>query len=94
MNDFKIGDECWLFYTSYGRSAWDDCTIVDPKHLELTKGTIVDIEPNHDNVYIYIKGEKDLVSISFIYFEDWVFKSKNSAIDAMIERVRGIKTDE
>ncbi len=94
MNDFKISDECWLFYTSYGRGPWDECTVVYPEHLELTQGTIIDIEPNHDNVYIYIKGQGALVSIGYTFFEDWIFKSKNSAIDAMIERLMGIKTDE
>lgn len=91
MNDFKIHDECWLFYTNYGKNSWVGSTVVYPEHLEITQGTIVDIEPNHDNVYIYVKCEAQLISVGYTFLENWVFKSRQTAIDAMTERLQGLK---
>lgn len=93
MNDFKIGDICWFFYTNYGKKCWEDSTVVYPEHVEITQATIVDIEPKHDNVYLYVKGERDLVSIGRTHFEEWVYKSRNAAIDSFVERLKGMMED-
>src|SRR6267154_2233950 len=91
MNEFKVGDECWMFYSNYGASAWAGSTVIYPEHLEITQGKIVDIEENHVNVYIYVKGESQLISIGWTFFENWIFKSKSEAINAMIARLEELK---
>ncbi len=94
MNEFKAGDECWLFYTNYGRTSWPESTIIYPEKLEIIQGKIVDIEQNHDNVYVYVKGESQLISIGYTFFNDCVFKSKHEAIDAMVARLQELKEEQ
>ena len=94
MNEFKVGDECWMFYTTYGRSCWDETTIIYPEHTEIMQGRIVDINPEHDSVYIYICGEPNMVVMGYTFFEDWVYKSKSQAIDAMISRLQAMRNEE
>ncbi len=94
MNEFKIGDEAWMLYTNYGRSSWANTTIIYPVETEIMQGTIVDINMKHDSVYIYISGETELVVIGYTYFEEWAFKSKSEAIDAMIARLEAMREEE
>jgi len=88
MNDLKVGDECWIFYTNYGKSCWIESTVIYPEYLEITKAIIIDIEPKNDNVYLYVKGESQLISIGWTFFENWAFKSKQLALEAMMKRLQ------
>ena len=93
MSEFKVGDEVWFFYTTYGKSASKYVTTIFPSETEIHKGFIVDILENIDVVYIYMKEEKDLISIAWTYFEEWVYKTKQEAIDAMIQKMQDMQEE-
>jgi len=56
-------------------------------------GQIIDIEEKRDNVFIYVEGEKELLSIGWAFFEDWMCKSKSEAIYLMIKRLEELRDE-
>ncbi len=94
MSDFKVGDKVWFFHTMYGRTCWHETTVIYPEHAEILQGKIVDINPKHDSVYIYLNGESTLVVMGYTFFEVHAFKSKSEAIDAMILRLEELTGEE
>lgn len=89
MKNFKIGDEVWFFYTQLGQNKWmDGNTIVMPDQIELIQGKIINANSNDDYVHIYIKGEQLLLTLSFTFFDNYVFKTKQDAINGMIKSMQ------
>lgn len=94
MNNFKVGDECWFFYTSYGVGRWhEDDTVIYPIETELISGKIVSINENKDTVHVYIAGDKTILDAGYTFFHEWYFKSKQEAIDAMTKRMQELKNE-
>lgn len=93
MSDFKAGDDVWFFYTTYGKNASKYVTTIFPSETQIHKGFIVDILDKDDLVYIYMKDEKELITIGWPYFEEWVYKTKQEALDAMIKSLQDMKEE-
>ena len=92
--DFSVGQTVYFFHTEYGRTCWgEDNTIVYPTELELLQGRICDINQNMDYVTIEVKGDSELIRIGYTYFHDWVFKSKEDAIDALLGKLNDMRVN-
>jgi len=93
MNIPKIGDKVWFFFTDLGRRAWhDDATLVYPNVLDITSGTVVFFKEFRDEIHLYIDGCNEIATIGIDYLDDeWVFCSKEEAINAMIRRLDGLR---
>jgi len=86
-----IGDEVCFFYTCFGQKKWgDDDTIVCPNYLELLYGKIVSMNENKDYVHIYVEGVKEILSIPYCYFENYIFESVEKAIAAMTKQLQNL----
>ena len=84
MNEFKVNDEVWFFYTNYGRHRWgEEDTIIYPNKVELFHGKIVFINEDKDSIHIYIDNIRYVLDLGFCFFNDYVFRSKNEAIESM-----------
>lgn len=89
MKNFKIGDNVWFFYTEFGKHTWhDEITMIYPHYVELFSGKIVNANSDKDYVHVYIDGEQTLVAFGYVYFDTYVFKTKQDAINKMIESMQ------
>lgn len=93
MNEFKVGDEVWFFWTYTSRSFWgEDENPVFPKNLEIEKGKIVYFNENKDTVHVYVDGcEGAICKFGCVFHMDYFFKSKQEAIEAMIKQLEKLK---
>lgn len=92
MSHFKINDEVWFFYTQYGRTAWgDDATLIYPQEVEIVTGNIVNFNDKRDCVHIYVKDCEKIVEIGWTFFDEWVYETKQEAVDAMIKRMQDME---
>lgn len=92
MNNFKVGDEVWFFYTNYGRNCWgEEDTIIYPTQTEILSGKIVLINEDKDYVHIYVDKITTILDMGYTFFNEWVFKSKQEAIDAMLKQLEKLK---
>lgn len=88
MTDFKEGDEVWFFWTYKTSDFWGECgNGVFSKSLYLNNGTLVYLNENRDEAHVYVRGDKELVKFGFCFLNDYVFKTKQAAIDAMSNRL-------
>ena len=89
MENFKIGDEVWFFYTDAGRNTWhEEITMIYPHYIELCTGKIVNTNPDKDYVHVYVNGEQTLLEFGYVFFHTYVFKTKQDAIDKMIKSMK------
>lgn len=90
--EIKVGDEVWFFYTNYGRHSWGDYdTIIYPQEIELISGIIVSIDPYMDSVHIKTKDCDESIDIGLTFFNEWLYKSKNDAINGMVNKMQKLK---
>lgn len=89
MNEFKVGDEVWFFHTGYGMRSWgDNETLIYPSHLEINLGQLVYFNEKIDKAHIYVNGIENVAVLGTTFFSEWVFKTKQEAIDAMIAHIK------
>lgn len=93
MNEFKIGDEVWFFSTSSGRYNWNDTTIIYEEAVEIEQGTIVLVNADADYVHVYVPPMKHVCVFGYSFFDDYVYKTKNEAINAMIKKLESMRND-
>lgn len=93
--EFQLGQDVYFYYTEYGRNCWgENETVVYPTELELVKGKILKINQDMDYVQIEVRGSPEPVIISYTYFHDWVFKSKEDALQAMFKKLKEIRLND
>jgi hypothetical protein len=96
MNDFKEGDEIWFFWhhkTSENFWGSEECGVF-PKDLELEKATIVYMNENEDTVHAYVRGYRwGLVQFGYTFKEHYMFKSKQDAINTMINQLKRLEKE-
>lgn len=88
MSDFKVGDEVWFFHHHRTNSFWgDDTNAVYPGSLQICNGTIIAINQRQDYVHVYIDGDRELASFGEVYCEEYLFKTKQMAINEFIKKL-------
>lgn len=93
--DFSVGQDVYFYKTEYGRNSWGyDATIVFPSTLKLLSGKIQKINENMDSVHIEVNGYQEPIIIGYIYFHEWVFKSKEEALQAMYKKLKEIRIED
>lgn len=93
MSNFKVGDEVWFFWTTANRHFWTEfANSVFPKDLEIEKGKILYMNYDKDAVHVYVDGcARAICQFGCIFHENYFFKSKQEAINTMIERLQVLK---
>lgn len=92
MSDFKVGDEVYFFWTESGRHVLEGYgAAIYPDSFCLEQGVIVNINPDKDSVHVYVKDDAYIFNFGYCYIQDYIFKSKNKAIDAMIKRLEEMR---
>jgi len=85
MSDFNVGDKVYFFYADCVRK------ILLPKYMHIIDGVIVDMDEGGDYVYVYVKGEIELLRFGWHFNGNYLFKSCDEAIKAMIKRLISFK---
>lgn len=94
MNDFKVGDEVWFYFTETGRYVLEGHgTGVFPEDLIIYNGSIVGIDETDEVYHVYIKGYSYIYAFIIYHTSGCIFKSKNEAINAMIKRLEEMRDE-
>lgn len=91
MSDFKEGDEVWFFWHhKTSEEFWgSEKNCIFPKDLRLENAKIIYMDENQDAVHVYIRGDLwGLIKFGYTFKERYMFKTKQDAINAMIEQLR------
>lgn len=95
MENFKIGDDVWFFFTEFGQNRWyEEITIIYPQKVEFKTGKIINANANDDYVHVYVDGDQKLLCFGFTFFDTYVFKTKQEAINKMIESMQKLLMNE
>ncbi len=95
MKGFNIGDVVWFFWTDCGKYVFKEGgTGVFTDHIYLECGTIVGACEKKDYVHVYISGEMINCNFGYCFIDDYIFKTKHMAIDAMRKRLDMIEIEE
>ncbi len=89
MNDFKLGDEVWFFYTENGIESWGSATVI-PKHSlrSLTKGKIVLFSYESKKVHVYVELDTQVVELHWSSHMNYIFESKKSALESFYNELK------
>lgn len=93
MNDFKVGDTVYFLLQDYGPKWGEDNIRIIPEYIEVIKATIVFMSEDKDTVHVYMDGCENVCSFGYVFFHERVYKSKNEAIDALIEHLRSMRDE-